>query len=67
MSNCLGDIPVSAKVDREMKDYVAEEARRLGVNESEFLRRLLEFHRESRAEELDCPHCAETIVMDLRQ
>lgn len=67
MSRCLGDIPVGAKVDGDMKEFVENQARELGVTEAEFLRRLLEFHRESQRENMGCPSCDQTIVVDLRE
>ena len=65
MSDCLGDIAATTKVDREMHEFIDGEAGRLGVSKSEFYRRLLDFYRESRREQVDCPHCGETIVADL--
>ena len=67
MSRCLGEIAVGTKVDKDMADYVEAQARELGVTQSEFLRRLLEFHRESHREQQDCPECGQTIVVDLRE
>ena len=49
-----------------MAEFVESEADRLGVTKSEFHRRLLEFYRGSRRENQDCPHCDDTIVVDLR-
>lgn len=66
MSDCMGDIPVGAKVDRDMKEYIGSQAQSLGVSEAELLRRLLEFYRESQRENMDCPECGNTVVMDLR-
>jgi len=48
-----------------MLDYIDSEANEYGLTRAEFLRRLLDFYRESRREKLDCPHCGETIVADL--
>lgn len=67
MSECMGELPVTSKVDRDMLDYVDDEAARFGVNRAEFLRRLLEDYRESRRENLDCPNCGEAVVFDLRK
>lgn len=66
MSSCTGDIPIGTKTDRQMAEFVESEADRLGVTKSEFHRRLLEFYRGSRRENQDCPHCDDTIVVDLR-
>jgi len=67
MSSCHGDIPLGTKTDRAMKEFIDSEAERLGVSKSEFHRRLLELYRESRREDVDCPHCGDTVVMDLRE
>jgi negative regulator of replication initiation len=66
MSRCHGDISLATKVDRDMNEYVDSEAERLGVSKAEFHRRLLELYRQSRREDLDCPHCEEAVVLDLR-
>jgi len=50
-----------------MKEFIDSEADRLGVSKSEFHRRLLELYRESRREKVECPHCGETVVFDLRE
>jgi len=65
MSSCFGDIPTGTKVDSQMREFIEGECDRLGVSKSEFHRRLLEFYRDSRREQTDCPHCEETIVGDL--
>jgi len=67
MSSCFGDIPIGTKVDRQMREFIEGECDRLGVSKAEFYRRLLETYRESRREQTDCPHCAETIIMDLME
>lgn len=67
MSSCYGDIPAGTKTDRAMAEFVESEAERLGVSKSEFMRRLLELYRESRREDVDCPHCGEIVVMDLQE
>jgi hypothetical protein len=54
-------------VDSSMREFIDAEADRLGVSKAEFHRRLLEFYRESRREQMDCPHCDGTIVMDLTE
>lgn len=66
MSQCMGDIPVSAKVDREMLEFLDGEADRLGITRAELMRRVFDLYRESRRETVDCPHCAETVKMDVR-
>lgn len=67
MSRCVGEIAIGTKVDRPMKEFVESECERLGVSRSEFHRRLLDVYRESRRENVDCPHCDDTIMMDLTQ
>lgn len=66
MSSCQGELAATAKIDREMLEFVDSQAEQLGVNRSEFIRRLLELYRESRRENVDCPHCEETVVLDLQ-
>jgi len=66
MSQCHGDISLATKVDRDMNEYVKSEAERLGVSRAEFHRRLLELYRESRREDVNCPHCGDAVVFDLR-
>lgn len=65
MSSCLGDIAATTKIDRDMSEYIDSEAERLGVSKAEFHRRLLELYRESRRENVECPHCEDTVVFDL--
>jgi hypothetical protein len=67
MSSCQGELAATAKIDREMLEFVDAEAERLGVTRTELLRRLLELYRESRRENTDCPHCDTTIKLDLRE
>jgi hypothetical protein len=65
MNRCQGSIPVGAKVDRAMREFIEGEAERLGMTVSEFLRRLLIMYRESRAENTPCDHCGQPVVMEL--
>lgn len=65
MSRCQGSIPVGTKVDRDMREFIEQEAERLGVTPSEFLRRLFELYRTSRAGEASCESCGEPVRMDL--
>lgn len=67
MSDCMGDLAVSTKVDQEMIDYLNRESDRLGVSRAELIRRLFTLYRESRAGLVDCPHCDETVKMDVRE
>lgn len=66
MSKCMGDLPVSAKIDREMHEFLEAEAREFGLSRSELVRRIFDAYRESRREQMDCPHCEQTVVMDVR-
>ena len=65
MNRCQGSIPVGAKVDRTMREFIEDEAERLGMTVSEFLRRLLIMYRESRAENTPCDHCGQPVVIEL--
>lgn len=67
MSDCIGEIATGTKVDRGMREFIDAESERLGVSNSEFHRRLLDLYRESRRETVDCPHCSDTVVFDLRE
>jgi uncharacterized protein with PIN domain len=67
MSSCHGDITLGTKTDRAMAEFIESEAESYGVTKSEFHRRLLELYRESRRENVDCPHCNETIVLNLEE
>jgi hypothetical protein len=63
----MGDLPVSTKVDREMKEYLNQEADRLGITRAELIRRVFTLYRESRRENVDCPHCGRIVKMDVRE
>jgi len=67
MSSCHGEVPLGTKTDSSMAEFVESECDRLGVSKSEFHRRLLELYRESRREDVECPHCSEIVVFDLRE
>lgn len=67
MAECMGDIPAGTKIDQSMRDFLDREADRLGVSNAELYRRLLDFYRESRDQEPECPHCGEPIKIDLHQ
>lgn len=64
MSDCLGDLAVTAKVDQSMLDFLNAEAERCGVTRSELLRRVLDDYRDSRADQLECPGCGTTLHID---
>lgn len=63
MSRCQGQIPVATKIDRPMQEFVDDETERLGVTNAEYLRRLCELARESRAGETTCEHCGEHVAV----
>lgn len=65
MSDCFGDIPVTAKTDREMSDFLSHRANEIGVSKSELLRRLFDHYRESREGALECPECGRTMKVKL--
>lgn len=67
MSRCLGQIPVTTKVDQPMREFVETEAGRLGVSRAEFVRRLLELYRESRAGNTPCDSCGEPVEIELNE
>jgi len=48
-----------------MREFIEDEAERLGMTVSEFLRRLLIMYRESRAENTPCDHCGQPVVIEL--
>jgi hypothetical protein len=52
-------------VDREMREFIENEADRLGVTPTEFMRRLLEVYQESRAGNAPCDYCGEPVVIEL--
>jgi len=65
MSRCQGSIPVATKVDRPMREFIEQESERLGVTTSEFVRRLFEVYRESRAGNARCDYCEEPVNIEL--
>lgn len=67
MSKCQGEIAVGTKVDRTMREFVEDEAARLGVSRAEFFRRLLETHRRMRAGMARCERCEKQIAVDLER
>lgn len=64
MSDCRGDIAIGAKVDTPMRQFIDAEAEQCGVTRAELLRRILDDFRESRREQMSCPECDQTIVLD---
>lgn len=67
MADCIGDLPVSAKVDREMLDFLDAESDRLGITRAELQRRVLSLYRLSRHGQVECPHCGDPVKMDVRE
>jgi hypothetical protein len=65
MANCHGTIPCSTKIDASMCEFIEAEADRLRISKAEFHRRLLDFYRESREEETNCPNCEVSITIPL--
>lgn len=67
MAQCMGDVPCGTKVDQSMRDFLDDEANRLGVSRAELVRRVLDFYRDTRQDDSNCPHCGDQITIDLRQ
>lgn len=67
MSECIGDITAGTKVDQSMREFLDEEAARLGITNAELHRRLLDFYRESREQDPQCPHCGEPTTITLER
>ena len=65
MSKCTGDVSTGTKVNQSMRNFIDDEAARLGVTNAELHRRLLDFYRESRENEPNCPHCGEPTTIEL--
>lgn len=65
MAQCMGDVPCGTKIDQAMREFLEDEADRLGVTKAELHRRLLDFYRESRETDTPCPHCGEDITVKL--
>jgi hypothetical protein len=61
----MGDVPCGTKIDRSMREFIDSEADRLGITRAELVRRILDFYRESRQEESNCPHCKTDITIPL--
>ena len=65
MAESNGTVPVGTKVDSAMKEFLDEEANRLGVSKAELQRRLLEFYRAGIEDETPCPNCGSAIEIPL--
>ncbi len=66
MSQCRGDIPISTKIDKSMKDFIDQEIYRCGINRSEVIRRILDEYRDSHEGNLECPECGQKIALDIK-
>lgn len=64
MADCNGDLPMTAKVDQSMKEFLDSEADRCGVTRSELIRRVFDDFRDSHRENLNCPSCGQPMVID---
>lgn len=47
-----------------MRQFIEDEADRLGVSRSELLRRLLDIYQASHQGRIECEHCGETEVIN---
>lgn len=48
-----------------MREFIEDEADRVGVSKAEVQRRLLDFYRRSRENDTPCPYCGDDIEIDL--
>jgi hypothetical protein len=64
MSDCKGRIPVTAKVDVEMRDLLDEEAERLGVYRAEVARMAFDVYGDLRRADFHCPHCENSVQIE---
>jgi hypothetical protein len=64
MSECKGKIPVTTKIDAEMRDLLDEDADRLGVYRSEVVREAFDTYRYLREGEFECPHCSNHVSIE---
>jgi len=64
MSECKGNIPVTAKVDGEMRDRLDSDAEMLGVYRSEVVREALDAYVTLRLADFECPTCGEPIKIE---
>lgn len=64
MSECKGTVPVTAKIDAQMRDLLDDDAERLGVYRSEVAREAFDTYRYLREGDFQCPHCANAIAIE---
>lgn len=57
MSDCMGKLPVTTKVDRGMKEFIEREAEKRAVTRAEAIRRMLDTYRHVHHGQVDCPGC----------
>jgi len=63
MSECMGSLTLSTKVDAGMRQFIEEEAEKRAVTPTELLRRILDLYRMSVRGELECAHCTQGIYL----
>jgi len=64
MSECKGRIPVTAKVDAQMRELLDQDAEMLGVYRAEVAREAFDTYRYLREAEFQCPHCQQNIQIE---
>jgi len=64
MSECKGHIPITTKVDAQMRDLLETDAERLGVYRSEVARQAFDTYAYLRRAEFECPHCERAIQIE---
>lgn len=65
MSECRGQVPVTAKVDAEMSNRLDRVAERKAVYRAEVIRLMLDTSARLLDGEMNCPHCGETLEAEL--
>lgn len=64
MALCTGEVPLTAKVDEEMREFIDGEAARCGVSRAELIRRVFDDFKQSREGGLECPHCQKEVHLN---
>lgn len=64
MSDCKGKVPVTAKVNAEMRDLLDEDAEALGVYRAEVARQAFDTYRDLREGDFHCPHCSNAVSIE---
>lgn len=57
MHECEGSIPVTAKVDSEMRESLDDDAEALGLYRADVIREALCQYVDLRRADFECPHC----------